>query len=101
MYSSVIVMRLRSWNITPSASPTNYAASKAGLVGFVRSMARELGSRGITFDVVEPGLTSMFMSGDLSGQQRQNLVQQIPLARLVELVEVMAAVAFLAFSSAG
>ncbi len=74
----------------------NYAASKAGLVGFARSMARELGSRAITFNVVAPGLTETAMSADLTEQQRADLLTQIPLARLAQPEEVAAAVAFLA-----
>ncbi|MEV7465277.1 beta-ketoacyl-ACP reductase [Streptomyces kronopolitis] len=73
----------------------NYAASKAGLVGFARSMARELGSRGITFNVVAPGLTETSMSQQLSEDQLENLKSQIPLGRLARPEEIAAAVAFL------
>ncbi|MEU9744791.1 beta-ketoacyl-ACP reductase [Streptomyces niveus] len=78
----------------------NYAASKAGLVGFARSMARELGSRNITFNVVAPGLTETSMSEKLSEEQRANLKSQIPLGRLARPEEVAAAVAFLASEEA-
>jgi 3-oxoacyl-[acyl-carrier protein] reductase len=78
----------------------NYAASKAGLVGFARSMARELGSRNITFNVVAPGLTETSMSEKLSDQQREDLKSQIPLGRLARPEEVAAAVAFLASEEA-
>ncbi len=74
----------------------NYAASKAGLVGFARSMARELGSRGITFNVVAPGLTETSMSQQLSEEQLENLKTQIPLGRLAKPEEIAATVAFLA-----
>ncbi|MEU1154302.1 beta-ketoacyl-ACP reductase [Streptomyces sp. NPDC051582] len=74
----------------------NYAASKAGLVGFARSMARELGSRGITFNVVAPGLTETSMSQALSDEQLENLKTQIPLGRLARPEEIAATVAFLA-----
>ncbi|WP_435057660.1 beta-ketoacyl-ACP reductase [Streptomyces sp. bgisy060] len=78
----------------------NYAASKAGLVGFARSMARELGSRGITFNVVAPGLTETSMSEALSGEQLENLKTQIPLGRLARPEEIAATVAFLASEQA-
>ncbi|MFI6688407.1 beta-ketoacyl-ACP reductase [Streptomyces sp. NPDC050485] len=78
----------------------NYAASKAGLVGFARSMARELGSRGITFNVVAPGLTETSMSEKLSDEQLANLKSQIPLGRLARPEEIAATVAFLASESA-
>ncbi|MEE1931257.1 beta-ketoacyl-ACP reductase [Streptomyces sp. TRM 70351] len=79
----------------------NYAASKAGLVGFARSMARELGSRGITFNVVAPGLTETSMSQQLSDEQLENLKTQIPLGRLARPEEIAATVAFLASEQAG
>ncbi|MFF6979417.1 3-oxoacyl-ACP reductase FabG [Streptomyces sp. NPDC008343] len=78
----------------------NYAASKAGLVGFARSMARELGSRGITFNVVAPGLTETSMSQQLSDEQLENLKSQIPLGRLARPEEIAATVAFLASEQA-
>ncbi|MFC8349565.1 beta-ketoacyl-ACP reductase [Streptomyces sp. NPDC057280] len=78
----------------------NYAASKAGLIGFARSMARELGSRGITFNVVAPGLTQTTMSQQLSEEQLESLKSQIPLGRLARPEEVAATVAFLASEQA-
>ncbi|WNI20119.1 beta-ketoacyl-ACP reductase [Actinacidiphila sp. ITFR-21] len=78
----------------------NYAASKAGLVGFARSMARELGSRNITFNVVAPGLTETSMSEKLSDEQREHLKSQIPLGRLARPEEIAATVAFLASEEA-
>lgn len=78
----------------------NYAASKAGLIGFARSMARELGSRGITFNVVAPGLTETAMSEQLTDEQRERLKGQIPLGRLARPEEVAATVAFLASDAA-
>ncbi|MEU3296667.1 beta-ketoacyl-ACP reductase [Streptomyces longwoodensis] len=78
----------------------NYAASKAGLVGFARSMARELGSRGITFNVVAPGLTETAMSEALSEEQLEDLKTQIPLGRLARPEEIAATVAFLASEQA-
>ncbi|MEV6758648.1 3-oxoacyl-ACP reductase FabG [Streptomyces sp. NPDC051214] len=79
----------------------NYAASKAGLVGFARSMARELGSRNITFNVVAPGLTETKMIESLTDEQRDNLVRQIPLGRLARPEEIAATIAFLASPAAG
>ncbi|MFC8130123.1 3-oxoacyl-ACP reductase FabG [Streptomyces sp. NPDC057302] len=73
----------------------NYAASKAGLVGFARSMARELGSRNITFNVVAPGLTETKMIESLTDEQRESLVRQIPLGRLARPEEIAATIAFL------
>ncbi|MEU2562083.1 3-oxoacyl-ACP reductase FabG [Streptomyces longispororuber] len=78
------------------AGQANYAASKAGLVGFARSLARELGSRGITVNVVAPGLTETTMSEALTGEQREALLRQIPLGRLARPEEVAATVAFVA-----
>ncbi|MFI8932646.1 3-oxoacyl-ACP reductase FabG [Streptomyces sp. NPDC053474] len=78
------------------AGQANYAASKAGLVGFARSLARELGSRSITVNVVAPGLTETAMSEALTEEQRESLVRQIPLGRLARPEEVAAAVAFVA-----
>ncbi|MGW0910016.1 3-oxoacyl-ACP reductase FabG [Streptomyces sp. NPDC002853] len=78
----------------------NYAASKAGLVGFARSMARELGSRNITFNVVAPGLTETKMIESLTDEQRENLVRQIPLGRLARPEEIAATIAFLASPAA-
>ncbi|MFF1297247.1 MULTISPECIES: 3-oxoacyl-ACP reductase FabG [unclassified Streptomyces] len=78
----------------------NYAASKAGLVGFARSMARELGLRGITFNVVAPGLTETAMSKNLTEEQREHLENQIPLGRLGRPEEIAAAVAFLSSDEA-
>jgi 3-oxoacyl-[acyl-carrier protein] reductase len=86
-----------SWGIGNQA---NYAASKAGLIGFARSMARELGLRGITFNVVAPGLTETAMSENLTDEQRTHLAGQIPLGRLARPEEVAAAVAFLASEDA-
>lgn len=78
----------------------NYAASKAGLVGFARSMSRELGSRNVTFNVVAPGLTETKMIESLSDEQRESLVRQIPLGRLARPEEIAATIAFLASPAA-
>jgi 3-oxoacyl-[acyl-carrier protein] reductase len=78
----------------------NYAASKAGLVGFARSLARELGSRNITFNVVAPGLVDTDMARQLSDEQRTAIVTNVPLARLAQPEEIAAAVRFLASDDA-
>lgn len=80
---------------------SNYTASKAGLIGFARSLARELGSRNITVNVVSPGLAETDMARALSDDQRTAILQQVPLARIGQAQEVAAAVAFLASDDAG
>jgi len=79
-----------------SAGQANYAASKAGLVGFARSLARELGSRGITANVVAPGFVDSDMTATLSGERRAAIKAVVPLGRYAVTAEVAAAVAFLA-----
>ena len=75
---------------------TNYAAAKAGLVGFSKSLAREVGSRGITVNVVAPGFIDTDMTRELSEEQRAAIFQNIPLGRLGQPDEIAAAVLFLA-----
>ncbi len=75
---------------------TNYCAMKAGLVGFSKSLAREVGSRGITVNVVAPGFIETDMTRALDASQRDTLTAQIPLARLGAVDDIAAAVAFLA-----
>lgn len=84
-----------------SAGQVNYAAAKAGLVGMARSLARELGSRGITVNVVAPGPVETDMLAALSDEQRAAILAQVPLGRLVTLDEVAGTVAFLASPEAG
>lgn len=79
-----------------SAGQVNYAASKAGLVGAARSMARELGSRGITVNVVAPGFVETDMTAVLEDTQREAIRQQIPAGRYAHVDEVASAVTFLA-----
>ena len=74
----------------------NYAASKAGLIGMARSLAREFGSRGITANVVAPGAVQTEMLDALSGAQRDALVAGVPLGRVAAPEEVASAVTFLA-----
>jgi len=78
----------------------NYAAAKAGIVGFSKSLAREVGSRGVTVNVIAPGFIQTDMTNALSEDQREKLATQIPLQRLGTVDDVAGAVLFLA-SSAG
>jgi len=79
---------------------TNYAASKAGLIGFGRSLAREVGSRGITVNVVAPGFVDTDMTAALSEERVAMLKAQIPLGRTASPAEVAAVVRFLASDDA-
>ena len=85
---------------TGNPGQTNYAASKAGLVGFSKSLAREIGSRSITVNTVAPGFIDTDMTRELPEEQRQALSAQIPLGRLGSAEEVAAAVVFLASPTA-
>ena len=85
---------------TGNAGQTNYAASKAGLVGFGKSLAREIGSRNITVNTVAPGFIDTDMTRELPEEQRQALASQIPLGRLGSADEVAATVVFLASPAA-
>jgi 3-oxoacyl-[acyl-carrier protein] reductase len=85
---------------TGNAGQTNYAASKAGLVGFSKSLAREIGSRNITVNTVAPGFIDTDMTRELGDEQRDALTGQIPLGRLGEPAEIAAAVVFLASPAA-
>lgn len=79
---------------------SNYAAAKAGMIGFTRALAREVGSRGITVNAVAPGFIETDMTRELSEDQRQGLLGQIALGRLGQVQEIAAAVAFLASPAA-
>jgi 3-oxoacyl-[acyl-carrier protein] reductase len=78
----------------------NYAASKAGLIGLARSIAREYANRGITANVVTPGPVATDMLAALSDDQRAALTSQVPVGRAAEPAEVAAAVRFLASDDA-
>ena len=78
----------------------NYAASKAGLIGLARSLARELGGRGITSNVLSPGLVDTDMTAELTDARRAELLTTIPLGRTATAEEVAAVVAFLASDAA-
>jgi len=83
-----------------SAGQVNYAASKSGLVGAARSLAREIGSRGVTINVIAPGFIDTDMTAELSDERKSQIVGNIPLARYGTTIEVADAVAFLASSEA-
>lgn len=83
-----------------NAGQTNYAAAKAGMMGFTRSLAREVGSRGITVNVVAPGFIDTDMTRELSEAQREAMLNDIPLKRLGETRDIAALVSFLASESA-
>ena len=81
--------------LTGNPGQANYAAAKAGILGFSKSLARELGSRGITVNAVAPGFIDTDMTRALSEEQRAALLRQIPAGRLGTAAEVAAAVLFL------
>ncbi len=84
-----------------SAGQTNYAASKAGLVGLARSIARELGSRGITANVVAPGFVTTDMTAALTEDRQKAILAQVPLGRYADAEEIAGVVRFLAGDAAG
>ena len=86
---------------TGNPGQTNYAAAKAGVVGFTKSLAREIGSRNITVNVVAPGFIDTDMTRELSEEQRAHLLQNIPLGRLGQSTDIANAVLFLASSMGG
>jgi 3-oxoacyl-[acyl-carrier protein] reductase len=81
--------------LTGNPGQTNYAAAKAGIIGFTKSLAREVGSRGITVNAVAPGFIDTDMTRALAEEQRASLNAQIPLGRLGQPADIAAAVAFL------
>ena len=81
---------------TGNAGQTNYAAAKAGVFGFTKSLAREVAARGITVNAVAPGFIDTDMTKGLPEEQKETLLKQIPLNRLGKPAEIAAAVAFLA-----
>ncbi len=85
---------------TGNPGQANYAAAKAGVFGFTKSMAREVASRGITVNAVAPGFIDTDMTKDLPEEQKEVLMKQIPLGRLGAPEEIAAAVSFLASSGA-
>lgn len=83
-----------------NAGQANYGASKAGMIGFSKSLAREVGSRNITVNCVAPGFIATDMTEELTQEQRDKLVAQVPLKRLGQVSDVAATVAFLAGAGA-
>tara|TARA_Y100000996_G_C22500643_1_gene634288 strand:+ start:350 stop:1054 length:705 start_codon:yes stop_codon:yes gene_type:complete len=86
---------------TGQAGQANYAASKAGLVGLARSIAKEFATRNITANVIAPGPVKTNMIDELTEQQRENILAAVPLGRFAEPEEIAATVAFLASDQAG
>lgn len=84
-----------------NAGQANYAAAKAGLIGFSKSLAREVASRGITVNVVAPGFIETDMTSALTDEQRAGILSQVPANRLGDAKEIANAVAFLASDEAG
>jgi 3-oxoacyl-[acyl-carrier protein] reductase len=84
-----------------SAGQVNYAASKAGLIGMTKSLAQEIGSRGITVNVVAPGYIATDMTKDLPEERKRKIIESIPLERIGTPEDVAAAVRFLASEEAG
>jgi len=82
--------------VTGNAGQANYAAAKAGVVGFSKSLAQEIGSRGITVNVVAPGFIDTDMTRELSDDQRSKLLDNIPLKKLGQSEDIANAVLFLA-----
>jgi 3-oxoacyl-[acyl-carrier protein] reductase len=85
---------------TGNAGQANYAAAKAGMIGFTKSMAKEVGSRNITVNTVAPGFIDTDMTKELSDDIKNNLLSAIPLARLGDAKEIAHAVSFLASDGA-
>jgi 3-oxoacyl-[acyl-carrier protein] reductase len=84
-----------------NAGQCNYSAAKAGMIGFSKSLAREIGSRGITVNVVAPGFIATDMTAKLPAEQQAQLLAQIPLGRLGAVRDIAQAVAFLVSPAAG
>ena len=87
--------------VTGNPGQTNYAASKAGMIGFSKSLAQEVASRGVTVNCVAPGFIGSAMTEALNEQQRDAILGRIPAGRLGEGGEIAAAVAYLASDEAG
>ncbi len=86
---------------TGNPGQANYAAAKAGIVGFSKSLAREVGSRGITVNCVAPGFIETDMTRSLAAEQVKKLVENVPLGRLGRVDDIAQAVAFLCSPAAG
>ncbi|WP_353571171.1 3-oxoacyl-ACP reductase FabG [Candidatus Albibeggiatoa sp. nov. BB20] len=86
--------------LTGNAGQTNYSASKAGVLGFTKSLAQEIGSRGITVNAIAPGFIDTDMTQKLPEEYRNNLLSNIPLNRAGDVQDIAAAVVFLASNAA-
>ncbi len=86
---------------TGNPGQTNYSAAKAGMLGFTKSLAREIGSRNITVNAVAPGFIDTDMTRELAEEQKAALIQQIPLNRLGDPADIANTVAFLAGPDSG
>ena len=86
--------------LSGNAGQVNYTAAKAGMIGFTKSLAKEVGSRSITVNAVAPGFIKTDMTGNLEEAQQQTLIDQIPLGRMGEADEIASVVLFLVSSSA-
>ena len=86
---------------TGAAGQANYAASKAGMIGLTKSLAREFASRGITVNAIAPGFIQTAMTDVLSEEQKAGILTQVPLGRYGSVDEVAHAAAFLAADAAG
>ena len=84
-----------------NAGQTNYAASKAGIIGFSKSLAREVASRGITVNTIAPGFIKTDMTDRIPEAQKKALMSQIPMSRFGSIEEVAQAVLFLASENSG
>ncbi len=82
--------------LSGNAGQTNYAAAKSGMIGFTRSLAKEVGSRGITVNAIAPGFIDTDMTSELSEELKQEMLKQIPLNRLGRPDEIASVVVFLA-----
>ena len=86
--------------LTGNPGQTNYAASKAGVIGFTKSLAREVGSRNITANIIAPGLIQTDMTDALTSEQAEKMLAQVPLKRFGQVEEIAAMVVYLASDSA-
>lgn len=87
--------------LTGNAGQANYAAAKAGMIGFTKSLAKELAARSITVNAVAPGFIETDMTRELSEEVRENILKMVPLKRMGEPSEIAATVGFLAGATAG
>ena len=86
--------------VSGNAGQSNYAAAKAGVIGFTKSLAQEVASRGITVNAVAPGFIDTDMTGKLTDQQKEGALAQIPTKRMGHPDEIAATIGFLASSEA-